>query len=334
MFIALAATLVGCGSNATKSAGVAPAAEEAVTIKVCTAENMGMAIEETYTSEILPYKQNDITPAAQGLHIEKILVDVGDKVKEGQVIVTMNRTNLKQLEINLATIEDSYNRMKPVHASGGISDQQMLELENSLNLQREVVDNMRRNSEIKSPISGVVTTRNFEDGDLFSSMPILHIMQINKLKVKANISEQYYPNVKVGDKVSIKVDIFPNEVFEGKVSRINPALDAATRTFGVEITIPNSNERLRPGMFARATFHMGDVEGVMVDDVAVQKQAGSSERFVYVVKDGVVEKRFVRDGRRVGSKVSIIEGLQAGEVVATTSFVRLEDGKSVNILNE
>ena len=334
MFIALAATLVGCGSNATKSAGVAPAAEEAVTIKVCTAENMDMAIEETYTSEILPYKQNDITPAAQGLHIEKILVDVGDKVKEGQVIVTMNRTNLKQLEINLATIEDSYNRMKPVHASGGISDQQMLELENSLNLQREVVDNMRRNSEIKSPISGVVTARNFEDGDLFSSMPILHIMQINKLKVKANISEQYYPNVKVGDKVSIKVDIFPNEVFEGKVSRINPALDAATRTFGVEITIPNSNERLRPGMFARATFHMGDVEGVMVDDVAVQKQAGSSERFVYVVKDGAVEKRFVRDGRRVGSKVSIIEGLQAGEVVATTSFVRLEDGKSVNILNE
>lgn len=334
MFIALAATLVGCGSNATKSAGVAPAAEEAVTIKVCTAENMGMAIEETYTSEILPYKQNDITPAAQGLHIEKILVDVGDKVKEGQVIVTMNRTNLKQLEINLATIEDSYNRMKPVHASGGISDQQMLELENSLNLQREVVDNMRRNSEIKSPISGVVTARNFEDGDLFSSMPILHIMQINKLKVKANISEQYYPNVKVGDKVSINVDIFPNEVFEGKVSRINPALDAATRTFGVEITIPNSNERLRPGMFARATFHMGDVEGVMVDDVAVQKQAGSSERFVYVVKDGAVEKRFVRDGRRVGSKVSIIEGLQAGEVVATTSFVRLEDGKSVNILSE
>ena len=334
MFIALAATLVGCGSNATKSTGAAPVADEAVTIKVCTAQNMGMAINETYTSEILPYKQNDITPAAQGLHIEKILVDVGDKVKEGQVIVTMNRTNLKQLEINLATIEDSYNRMKPVHASGGISDQQMLELENSLNLQREVVDNMRRNSEIKAPISGVITARNFEDGDLFTSMPILHIMQINKLKVKANISEQYYPNVKVGDKVSIKVDIFPNEVFEGKVSRINPALDAATRTFGVEITIPNSNERLRPGMFARATFHMGDVEGVMVDDVAVQKQAGSSERFVYVVKDGAVEKRFVRDGRRVGSKVSIIEGLEAGEVVATTSFVRLEDGKSVNILNE
>ncbi len=333
MLIALAATMVGCGSNGTKSAVVAQE-EPAVAVKVCTAETSKMEITETYTSEILPYKQNDITPAAQGLHIDKILVDVGDYVKEGQIVATMNRTSLKQLEINLATVEDSYNRMKPVHEAGGISDQQFLELENTLNLQREMVDNMRRNSEIKSPISGVITARNYENGDLFTSMPILHVMQINQLKVMANVSEQYYPNVKVGDKVDINVDIFPGESFEGKVSRIAPALDAATRTFGVEITIPNAKERLRPGMFARATFHMGEIDGVMIDDVAVQKQAGSAERFVYVIKDGVAEFRFVRDGRRVGSKVSIVEGLNAGEQVATTSFVRLMDGKAVEVIAE
>ena len=333
MLIALAATMVGCGSNGTKSVVVAQE-EPAVTVKVCTAETSKMEITETYTSEILPYKQNDITPAAQGLHIDKILVDVGDYVKEGQIVATMNRTSLKQLEINLATVEDSYNRMKPVHEAGGISDQQFLELENTLNLQREMVDNMRRNSEIKSPISGVITARNYENGDLFTSMPILHVMQINQLKVMANVSEQYYPNVKVGDKVDINVDIFPGESFEGKVSRIAPALDAATRTFGVEITIPNAKERLRPGMFARATFHMGEIEGVMIDDVAVQKQPGSSERFVYVVNNGVAEFRFVRDGRRVGTKVSIVEGLAAGEQVATTSFVRLTDGKAVEVIAE
>ena len=133
---------------------------------------------------------------------------------------------------------------------------------------------MRKNSVIKSPISGVVTARNFENGDLFASMPILHIMQIDKLKVMANVSEQYFPVVKVGQKVDIAVDIFPGETFEGKVSRINPALNAQTRTFAVEITIPNANERLRPGMYARATFNMGTHSGVMIDDVAVQKQAG------------------------------------------------------------
>ena len=333
MLIALAATMVGCGSKGSNSAVVAQE-EPAVAVKICTAETSKMEITETYTSEILPFKQNDITPAAQGLHIDKILVDVGDKVAAGQIVATMNKTSLKQLEINLATVEDSYNRMKPVHEAGGISDQQMLELENTLNLQREMVDNMRRNSDIKSPISGVVTARNYENGDLFTSMPILHVMQINQLKVMANVSEQYYTNVKVGDKVDISVDIFPGESFEGKVSRIAPALDAATRTFSVEITIPNAKERLRPGMFARATFHMGEIEGVMVDDVAVQKQAGSAERFVYVINDGVAEFRFVRDGRRVGNKVSILEGLEAGEQVATTSFVRLTDGKAVEVVTE
>ena len=332
----VAATLVGCNSNQEKKTSEATVAEEpkAIAIKACTAESMTVDLKETYTSEILPYKENDITPAAQGLHIDEIKVDVGDRVKAGDVVVTLNRTNLKQLEINLATVQDTYDRMKPVHEAGGVSDQQMIELENTLNLQKEVVANMRRNSEIKSPISGVVTARNFENGDLFASMPILHIMQIDKLKVMANVSEQYYPNVKVGQSVDITVDIFPGETFEGKVTRINPALDAATRTFGVEITIPNKNERLRPGMYARATFNMGQRNGVMVDDVAVQKQIGSSERYVYVIKDGVAEFRLIRDGRRVGSKIDIVEGLEAGEKVATTSFMRLSNGAKVEIINE
>ena len=336
MLMIVAATLVGCNSNQEKKTSEATVAEEpkAIAIKACTAESMTVDLKETYTSEILPYKENDITPAAQGLHIDEIKVDVGDRVKAGDVVVTLNRTNLKQLEINLATVQDTYDRMKPVHEAGGVSDQQMIELENTLNLQKEVVANMRRNSEIKSPISGVVTARNFENGDLFASMPILHIMQIDKLKVMANVSEQYYPNVKVGQSVDITVDIFPGETFEGKVTRINPALDAATRTFGVEITIPNKNERLRPGMYARATFNMGQRNGVMVDDVAVQKQIGSSERYVYVIKDGVAEFRLIRDGRRVGSKIDIVEGLEAGEKVATTSFMRLSNGAKVEIINE
>lgn len=334
MFIIAAAAMVACNSN-EKSAATDDAAEvKAVAVKTSTAELVTVDLMETYTSEILPYKENDITPAAQGLHIDRIMVDVGDRVKAGQVLVTLNRTNLRQLELNMATVQDTYDRMVPVHAAGGVSDQQLTELENTLNLQREMVEHMRKNSEIVSPISGVVTARNFEDGDLFASMPILHIMQIDKLKVMANVSEQYYPVVKVGQKVDITVDIFPGETFEGKVTRINPALDAQTRTFGVEITIPNSNERLRPGMYARATFNMGQRSSVMVDDVAVQKQSGSSERYVYVIKDGVADYRLVRDGRRVDGMVEILSGVEVGEDVATTSFVRLMDGTAVEVVNE
>lgn len=333
VMLAVAATAVSCGLF-DKEKEEAQIEESAVAVKVATATPQIVDLTEVYTSEILPYKENDITPAAQGLHIDEIRVDVGDNVRAGQVLVTLDQTTLKQQELNLATIEDNYNRMKPVHEVGGISDQQMTQLKNQLDLQREIVENLRKNSVIKSPISGVVTARNFESGDLFASMPILHIMQINQLKVMANVSETYYPNVKVGQKVTISVDIYPDEVFEGTVSRINPALDAATRTFGVEITIPNSNLRLRPGMYARTTFNMGQRESIMIDDVAVQKQAGSSERYVYVIKDGVAEYRFVRDGRRVGNLIEIIDGLSADEQVATTSFTRLANGKKVEIVNE
>ncbi len=333
MFMFMAASLVACNNTQSTEKSVA-VEEEAIVVKTVVAEMKTVDVLETYTSEIMAFKENDITPAAQGLHIDRILVDVGDKVVAGQTLVTLDQTTLKQQELNLATTQDSYDRMVPVHAAGGISDQQLIQLKNTLDLQKEVVEQLRKNSTIKSPISGVVTARNFENGDLFASMPILHIMQIDKLKVKANVSEQYFTSVKVGDKVTIEVDIYPGQQFEGVVSRINPAFDARTRTFGVEITIPNKSMVLRPGMYARAIFNMGQRQSVMVADKAVQKQSGSSERYVYVIKDGVADYRFVTDGRRVGDMVEIIEGLEAGEEVATTSFTRLMNGKAVTVNNE
>ena len=333
MFMFMAASLVACNNTQSTEKSVA-VEEEAIVVKTVVAEMKTVDVLETYTSEIMAFKENDITPAAQGLHIDRILVDVGDKVVAGQTLVTLDQTTLKQQELNLATTQDNYDRMVPVHAAGGISDQQLIQLKNTLDLQKEVVEQLRKNSTIKSPISGVVTARNFENGDLFASMPILHIMQIDKLKVKANVSEQYFTSVKVGDKVTIEVDIYPGQQFEGVVSRINPAFDARTRTFGVEITIPNKSMVLRPGMYARATFNMGQRQSVMVADKAVQKQAGSSERYVYVIKDGVADYRFVTDGRRVGDMVEIIEGLEAGDEVATTSFTRLMNGKAVTVNNE
>ena len=327
----MAASLVACNSSSNDKASNEETSVPAVTVKAAEAELCAVDLLETYTSEIKAYKENDITPAAQGLHIDRILVDVGDKVSAGQTLVVLDQTTLKQQELNLATTQDNYNRMVPVYEAGGISEQQITQMKNTLDLQKEVVENLRKNSTIKSPISGVVTARNFENGDLFASMPILHIMQIDKLKVMANVSEQYFTCVKVGDKVAIEVDIYPGQQFEGQVSRINPALDSRTRTFGVEITINNKSMELRPGMYARATFNMGQRQSVMVPDKAVQKQAGSSERFVYVIKDGVADYRFVTDGRRVGDMIEVLEGLEAGEVVATTSFARLMNGAAVEV---
>ena len=324
-----AVSFAGC----TGKKGVTAVAEDkGVLTKSAVAEEASVQLTEVFTSEIEPYKENDITPAASGVHIDRILVEVGDPVRQGQLIVTLDPTQYTQQLVQLKTVEDDYNRLLPVYEAGGISTQQIEQAKAQLDVQREVVANLKKNIEVRSPISGVVTARNYESGDLFAQQPILHIMQIDPLKVIANISEQYFPNVKVGMPVKLAVDIFPDEEFTGTVSLIYPALDPTTRTFKVEVKVPNAKRTLRPGMYARTTFDMGSKEGVMVPDVAVQKQVGSAERYLYViVGDSVAERRSVKVGRQVGDRVDILSGIEAGEPVAVTALSKLFDGAKVDI---
>lgn len=325
-----AASLAGC--TAKKSVTTVVVEDKGVLTKTETAEAATVRLTELFTSEIEPFKENDITPAASGVHIDKIMVEVGDPVREGQLVVTLDPTQYTQQLVQLKTVEDDYNRLLPVFEAGGISAQQIEQAKAQLDVQREVVANLKKNIEVRSPISGVVTARNYESGDLFAQQPILHIMQIDPLKVIANISEQYFPDVKVGMPVKLAVDIFPDEEFTGTVSLIYPALDPSTRTFKVEVKVPNTKRTLRPGMYARTTFDMGSKQGVMVPDVAVQKQVGSAERYLYViVGDSVAERRSVKVGRQVGDRVDILSGVEAGEPVAVTALSKLFDGAKVEI---
>lgn len=333
VLLAIAVSALSCGSK--KGATVQTAAAERVLTRTVAAEAARIALTEEFTSEIQPFKENDITPAASGLHIDRILVDVGDRVQKGQLLVTLDPTQYTQQIVTLKNLESDYNRLLPVYEAGGISAQQIDQARTQLDVQREVVANLKRNIELRSPISGVVTARNSEAGNLFANTPILHIMQIDPLKVIVNVPEQYFPVVKVGMPVDIRVDLFGDRVFSGKVSLVYPALDATTRTFTVEVSVPNASQTLRPGMFARTIFNMGEKTGVMVPDVAVQKQVGSSERYLYVVRgDSIAERRRVEPGRQSGDRVDVLSGVQPGEQVAVTALSKLSDGVAVELVNE
>ena len=135
--------------------------------------------------------------------------------------------------------------------------------------------------------------------------------------------------------VTLRVDILPEQEFSGRVSLIYPALDATTRTFKVEVEVPNRERTLRPGMYARTIFDMGSKPGVMVPDVAIQKQVGSAERYLYViVGDSVAERRPVEVGRQVGDRVDILRGVEPGEAGAVTALSKLFDGAPVEVKQE
>ena len=326
-------SLIGCGGE-KKQAAETTAVEEKVLIKTVQAEGerIGQLVE--VTANIEPYKQNYITPAVSGVRIDRILVDVGDYVKKGQVVALMDPIQYNQAQTQLLNLESDLARMKPVYEAGGISAQSLDQLQTQVAVQRDVVANYKKNIDLLSPITGVVTQRDAEAGDLFAGTPILQIMQINPLKITANISEKYFANVKLNMPVEIRFDVLPDEQFTGKVTLIYPAMDPDTRTFTVEITVPNSNGRLRPGMFARAIFNMGDKDGVMIPDTAIKRQAGTNDRVVFVIKDGVAERRVVTLGRQIGAMSDALSGISVGEEVAVTSLSKLEDGMAVEVKND
>ena len=181
----------------------------------------------------------------------------------------------------------------------------------------------------------MVTARNYDVGDMYAmSAPIFTVEQISPVKLLVGVSETDYTKVHQGDAVTIAADALPGQTFEGTINRIYPTVDPATRTFTVEVKVENADKVLRPGMFARATVTFGINNSIIIPDVAVVKQQGSGERFVYVLnEDGTVSYTKVTLGRRLGAEYEVLEGLTDGAKVVTGGQIRLKDGVKV-IVNE
>ena len=189
------------------------------------------------------------------------------------------------------------------------------------------------NTTLVSPISGIVTKRNYDSGDMYrSGEPLYTIEKITPVKLLVNVSESLYTKIKKGMDVDFTLDVYGDELFKAKVHLIYPTIDPATRTFPVELIVANGNERVRPGMFARVIINQGRVKRVLVNDRCIQKLMGSGDRYVYVVKDGVAKYRKVTLGQRFNNEFEILEGLSAGETVVMTGQTRLKDGAKVQII--
>ena len=334
MSVAAAVVLaVSCGNSKGNKAEVA-VVETDPTVAVTQVSVREVPQEETYTSTIQAYVKNNIAPQTAG-RISRILVDVGDNVKKGQVVAEMDQTQLAQIELQLKNNETEYNRLKELYEVGGLSKSDLDAIEMAYNVSKTQYNNLKENATLVSPINGVITARNYDAGDMYAmSAPIYTVEQIVPVKLLVGISETDYTKVKKGDSVEITADALPGQTFNGKIRKIYPTVDPATRTFTVEVVIDNGNSVLRPGMFARAKVNFGMNNSVVIPDVAVVKQQGSGERFVYVLnEDNTVTYQKVVLGRRMGAEYEVLEGLSDGAKVVTGGMIRLKDGIKV-IVNE
>ena len=308
--------------------------KEDTKVKVYTTVAQMESIDKTatYTANVRADVINQITPAMPG-RIEKIYVEIGDRVSKGQLLVQMESYSLQQQNTQLVNLERDYTRYNELLKVGGIAQQHVDQIKTQVDVLRTAIKNLEGNTQLLSPINGIVTARNYDNGDVFAQMPILTVQQLNPLKAIVNVSESYFTKVKVGMPVSIQLDVYENETFTGKVSLIYPTIDAATHTFGVQVTINNSNMRVRPGMYGRVTLNLGTTQNIVLPDVAVQKQSGSNDKFVYVVVDGKAGYRKVELGQQLGDKFEILSGINDGDVVVTAGHSRLIDGTEVEIIH-
>ena len=325
---ACAAVLFVACSGKQDSAGQAE--EETVQlVRVEKVTEQAVPQVASYTATIEPYKRNLISSSLPN-RIKKIYVEVGDHVKAGQKLVDLDRANLAQQKLQLDNLELEYNRVKELFAVGGASQQQVDQMRTQYETAKTSYENLDENTVLVSPVNGVVTARNFDDGDIASGA-ILTVMQIQPVKVLVNVSESDFTKVKQGMPVDVNVEVYGDELFKGKVSLIHPTIDASTRTFVTEINIPNADNRIRPGMFARVNIDFGAAERVVVPDRAVIKRSGSGDRFVYVYKDGKVSFNQVRLGRHIDDTYELISGVESGSMVVTAGHTRLKNGDSVKI---
>ena len=330
---AVVAMMTACGQKDESTATTEQNAPQAApVVSVITAQAEDVEITNTFTSNIEPFAINNIVSQTAG-RIVSIKAEVGQQVRKGQLLATMDDVNLAKTRMQYVNDSTELARLTELYNIGAVaqSDYDMAKL--ALNVTKKTYQNLAENTYLRSPINGVVTARNYDKGDMYSmAQPIFVVQQIQPVKMLINVSETLFTNISKDMDFDITVESYPGETFQGKVNLIYPTVSASTHTFPVEIVCQNADQKLRPGMFARVTANFGTNHHVVVPDGAVVKQQGSGEHFIYVLQpDGTVKYQLVEVGKRLGNRYEIVSGINEGDKIVTEGQIRLKDGVSVTV---
>lgn len=326
----LAMILTACGND--DKGGETDVKDELPQVEISTVAVESVPQIKEYTANVEAENINNISPSAPN-RIKSIAVEVGDPVRRGQTLVVMDGANITQSKINLDQIEREYNRAVQLLEIGAGTQQAVDQLKAQLDAARSQYDNLLENTQLISPINGVVTARNYDPGDMTGNQPVLTVGQLTPaVKVIVNISESDLALIRRGMPVDVRFDAFEGRKFTGRIARIYPTVDPATRTFTAEIAINNGDGAIKPGMFARVSMNLGERSSVVVPDRAVVKQSGSGNKYVYVYSKGKVSYNRVELGRRLDNTYELLSGVADGDTVVISGQTRLADGVAVEII--
>jgi RND family efflux transporter MFP subunit len=326
-------TLASCGGKRTSQENaIIKDSVERVEIMVLNKEKVAHTL--TLSTILQGYETMNISPSITG-KIERINVDVGSRIQQGQTLVVMDQNQLNSARLAFTNLKIEKDRMEALHKTGSISQQAYDQLKLQYDQTEETLTFLEKNTFVKADFSGVISAKNYETGELYSGLPILVLTQINKLKALVSIPEVYYPLLKEGKEVSLQSDIYPQQEFTATIETVYPTIDATTHTFQIKLKIANTKEILRPGMFARVTLTTGEMESMLVPAQTVLKLQGSNERYIYVNDNGIAKRIVVILGQRFDDKIEIFsDEIKEGEQIVVTGQSRLVMGSKLTIVEK
>ncbi|MGC8594615.1 MAG: efflux RND transporter periplasmic adaptor subunit [Candidatus Kryptoniota bacterium] len=330
--IILLFSVLGCQSKQRNKTEVEAVPVEVQTTSLTTVDNT-----LSLSGNIDPIAMSNVGSPISG-KIEKIYVKEGDFVKQGDLIVQMNDAQLEQAKLKYQLSKLDYDRMSKLYEEHVITQQQFDQVKTVYENDKTAYEFMLSSTQIRAPLSGVVTSKYLNDGEMFILFPgqlgspaIVTIMQISRIKVTVAVPENYLPLIKLGQKATLTVDPYPGKIFEGSIARINPALNKNTRTFLVEIHVPNPKLELRPGMLASVKLYLGKIRTILVPPDAVLKVPGSNIEYAYVINGNKAQRREVQTGKYFNDMLSVTTGLNPDEKLVVVGQTNIKDGTIVKI---
>ena len=322
LLMAATVCMMGCGK---KEAQVTQETERVEVVGTMTLQEQEIERVLNVSTNLQGYLTQNVAPSLTG-KIEHIFVEVGDRVKEGDMLVRMDQNQYLSSKIQLANLEVEMGRLKALLATGSVSQQTYDQTKVSYDQLKQNLSFLETNTYVKAPFEGVISAKTYEDGELYGGQPIVVLTQVKKLKALIAIPETYYPLIKEGMKLTVKSEIYPNETFPATIEVVYPTIDAASHTFQCKVAIPNASEKLRPGMYVTTTLGLGKENTIVVPYQSVEKLIGSNERFVFINENGHAKRVSVKLGQRFDENIEII----APEIHAGVEYIYLGQSKLVD----
>ena len=328
LLMAAAVCLIGCGK---KDAQATQEAERVEVVGTMILENHEIERVLNISTNLQGYLTQNVAPSLTG-KIEHIFVEVGDRVKEGDMLVRMDQNQYLTSKIQLANLEVEMSRLEALLATGSVSQQTYDQTKVGYDQLKQNLSFLEKNTYVKAPFEGVISAKTYEDGELYGGQPIVVLTQVKKLKALIAVPETYYPLIKEGMKLTVKSDIYPELTFPATIEVVYPTIDAASHTFQCKVVIPNASEKLRPGMYVTTTLGLGKENTIVVPYQSVEKLIGSNERFVFINENGYAKRVSVKLGQRFDEQIEIIAPeIQPGVEYIHKGQSKLVDGVKIEV---